>query len=251
LFALAASCLPAQAVAACTPITAVPYSIIKSGSYCLTQDLYTSITSGAAISVAASEVTIDFGGWMIANFNTNNQTQASGVLHSGGRGLIVRNGRIRGFLYGVRSTASEVTVQDMKLDTIARAGISLMGTGTALVEHNHIVNSGGPNYYGPLPVMGIEVNVTGAIVEHNTIVNITAMPAGSEIGIWLMNGVARDNTVTDYSKPSGNVDSVGVVLSGSLATGNAINNFQTGINGSSSVAEHNALAHCTTDYAIY
>jgi hypothetical protein len=80
-------------------ITSLPCTITTSGVYVLQQDfLSVNLASGAAIVVAADNVTINLNGHTISNAAAGASTGASGVYAANHANITVRNGTLRGFL---------------------------------------------------------------------------------------------------------------------------------------------------------
>jgi hypothetical protein len=98
----------------CTAITSLPYTISAPGTYCLLGNLTTSTPGGPAITIAANSVTLDLNGHKLAG-SAGPSTIAQGIVASGRRFVVVRNGIVRGFFSGVTidddSTAS--VIEDM------------------------------------------------------------------------------------------------------------------------------------------
>ena len=66
----------------CTPVGPLPAIITTGGTHCLTQNRSTSIASGAAITIAAHNVTLDLNGWRLGGFAAGTATQATGIRSS-------------------------------------------------------------------------------------------------------------------------------------------------------------------------
>ncbi len=135
----------AQEVTNCTEITSLPATISASGVYCMMQNLGTNITSGAAITITANNVTLNMNGFRLGGSTAGPATQANGIVAQDRRNITIRNGIIRGFRVGV--FLSEVTtdrssghlIENMLLDRMTAGGIFLSGTGLQ-VRNNNIVN---------------------------------------------------------------------------------------------------------------
>ncbi len=85
----------------CIPIAAVPYTVAAPGVYCLAADMSYPAESGAAITIAADDVTVDLRGYHLAGVATPT-TSALGIHAIGHSHVTVTNGGIRGFQVGVR-----------------------------------------------------------------------------------------------------------------------------------------------------
>jgi hypothetical protein len=82
-------------------IDSLPATISTPGVWCLRHDVSTAIGAGAAIQVAANNVTLDCNGFRIGGLAAGTGSMASGVYASGRQNTTVRNCGIRGFYYGV------------------------------------------------------------------------------------------------------------------------------------------------------
>jgi len=128
----------------CTPITSLPFTIAAPGTYCLTGDLSTQISTGNAITINANSVTLDLNGYKLAG-SAGTGTQANGVYATARKYVSVKNGVIRGFLRGVY-LASTNSVASLIEDIVAERNyfVSLMTEGFgSVVRRNRIVNGGG------------------------------------------------------------------------------------------------------------
>jgi hypothetical protein len=138
--ALAAS---PSARAECRAIAAVPFVITEPGSYCLAEDVGTTMTSGAAITIEANSVVLDLQDHRLGNLGAGSATTAVGVLvRSAGPSLasnvVVRNGTIRGFQTAVYAQARFLTVEDLRIDSPWRKGIELWGGVSASIRRCQI-----------------------------------------------------------------------------------------------------------------
>lgn len=82
-------------------ISSLPTTIAQPGSYKLMASLNYNAGTGAAITVAANNCTIDLNDYVITNLTAGNSTKAIGVSALGYDNLTVRNGDIVGFYVGV------------------------------------------------------------------------------------------------------------------------------------------------------
>jgi hypothetical protein len=137
-----------------TPISSLPFVISSGGSYYVTKSL--SVTSGNAITIAASGVTLDLNGFEITS--TESSPSHSGILISSGVANIrVMNGLIRGnvtlsgnsfsgsgFANGILATGSSpvnVTISNVSVSGCLSIGIDLLFAG--LVESCNVNTIGG------------------------------------------------------------------------------------------------------------
>jgi hypothetical protein len=217
---------PAETVH-CTPITAVPTIITVQGIYCFTQNLATSMTSGAAIEIQANNVILDLNGWKLGGQAAGLGTNAIGIYAASRQNITLKNGTVRGFSYGILlyGNASEGhIVEDIRADHNTYVGIEVDGHGN-LIRNNLVIATGGTTAGGPnatafgifagapVSVLNNDVidthatgistargiafsNVTGALAVNNRITN-------TDVGIEYANatGKYRDNRTTGVTTP--------------------------------------------------
>ena len=82
-----------------TPIASLPYTISSAGNYYLTQNLTYSGAAGNAITVNASNVTIDLNGYQLVCANSSYSTW--GIYANNVSNVSVKNGAIAGFAFGI------------------------------------------------------------------------------------------------------------------------------------------------------
>jgi hypothetical protein len=84
-----------------TVITSLPYTISSAGTYLLNQTLHYPLGSGNAITVTASNVTLDLNGYGIINTATQTTTTATCIFASNVENITIENGEIFGFQHGI------------------------------------------------------------------------------------------------------------------------------------------------------
>ena len=135
----------AQSYDNCTGfIKTLPATISLQGTWCLSEDVSTAIATGAAITVATNNVTLDCNDFKIGGLAAGPATKAVGVLAQEKLNVTVRRCNIRGFLYGVRlrnGTGGNVVEDNSFSGNTARA-ISVEGDGT-VVRRNLVRDTGG------------------------------------------------------------------------------------------------------------
>jgi len=207
---LAATCLvstltvPAFAETVnCTSITTLPYTISVQGVYCLTGDLVTGITSGAAITVATNNVTIDLNGYKVGGQAAGAGTDARGIVASNRSNVRIHNGIVRGFRYGVSLyLGSGHVIENMLLDFNTEKGIDVSYANGVIVRGNRVNNTGGTTF--GVDVYGIYVLAgSGVRVLDNDVATTARNSAntGSAYGIRVMASPAfiDNNRVSDSS----------------------------------------------------
>jgi hypothetical protein len=175
----------------CQTIWSVPYVVNASGNYCVQQTLAVSLAAGAAIEVRADDVAIDLRGFTIQN-TAGTDTRAVGVYGLSRKGVIIRNGTIRGFRYGVLLADSAGRSQGHAIERLrvldsTAAGISVTGV-NSLIWGNRVnrTTSAGPY------AVGISQAGSGTYVLSNTVNNTLAGELGGyAAAIDLTHGVRR------------------------------------------------------------
>jgi hypothetical protein len=168
-------------------IATLPATVDAPGTWCLSGDLTTSMSSGQAINVTSDNATLDCNG-----FRLDDSAQESGAMGfriEGRRNVVVRNCTVRGFHYGVY-------IDD--LDVPANGG--------HLVEDNNFIQS----HY-----VGIYLDGAGSTIRRNRVVESRGhTPTGAMFAIVTYGTVdIVDNTVQD-------VQSYGAAAAGMLVNGN-------------------------------
>jgi parallel beta-helix repeat protein len=152
---LAFSCLHFPGVAhaetynTCTGfITSVPVVISTQGTWCMKQDLATAMTSGAAITIATNNVTIDCNNFKLGGLAAGLATATEGVFAYDRVNATIRHCKIRGFRIGIDLTGSTSTsssshlIEDNRFDGNTYGAIYVRGDGS-LVQRNRIFDTGG------------------------------------------------------------------------------------------------------------
>lgn len=138
-----------------------PVTIVSAGSYRLTSNLSAATTSG--ISVAANGVQLDLGGFTISGPVVCNGTPVTctpssygpaGVVVAGSsEGVVVRNGHVKGFGYGIFSGPSNL-VEDVIASSNADSGIKALG-GTTVRRSTGVRNGR----------LGISIGIGGQVID--------------------------------------------------------------------------------------
>jgi parallel beta-helix repeat protein len=178
-------------------VDTVPTTISTQGVWCLRHDLSTAIASGAAITVATNNVTIDCNDFKLGGLAAGNASQAYGLFADNRQNVTIRHCNIRGFNSGIFLSAGDGhLVEDNRLDNNLYVGISVSGDNN-LVQRNRVFDTGGaaPNY-----------NIGYGIVAHadilgNIVSGVFANDANSySVGIFTTGDFAgveiRDNVVS-------------------------------------------------------
>lgn len=266
-FALAAiAVFPVQAeTTQCTEIASLPAILSVQGIYCLKHDLATNMTNGNAITIANSNITIDFNGFKLNGLAAGDATGAKGVYALNRRNITLRNGVIRGFMYGVSLDDSDSDLSntgghrlyDLVLDNNTYSAAYIEGTGNS-ISNNRVSSTGGSTLLSSAYALfnaGPSASMSGNIIR-----TTVAHTNGGSIGIASSGGTAviRDNEVTDTRFDSGG-SGFGIIATGtgSVIENNAILNQAVvagsqGINTSSStqnICLNNKIAAFSTAVA--
>lgn len=235
-----------------TSITTLPYVISKPGVYRLTGNLKTEMTTGAAITIQAANVTLDLGGFQIYNLPiARATTSAVGIYSNNNAYLNIRNGQVLGFYYGIMmdgpsaaSTNNNVDniINGIRLDCTVHTAIYMNNAQAHKVTGCIISNTGytSTNVLINRRARGIYCKGTdfsGCVIADNQVVNTGAhdldIEEGSGGGIFVYNGVfvlrnqiSRTYTAivaSDYCRVGGNIstgcNNQANLFNGTLATG--------------------------------
>ncbi len=246
----------------CTEITTIPTVITVQGVYCLKGNLLTSLTSGNAIDIQTNNVTIDFNGFKLGGLAAGTGTLARGVYAENRKNIVLRNGSIRGFYYGVyldenAGTSSGHLLEDLILDGNRAVGVIVEGTGM-VVRNNRIVNTGptdiATSAYGILmqnsensQIVGNFISKTtetswtrGVYVASSSLIEVRGNTvldtdgATSDRGIYIFDGTDStviDNRVLNAAGTGTNGITAAGTSSGINCIGNTVAGFTTATSG--------------------
>lgn len=202
-------CLGAGSAAAqtgpCVGIYSLPFRITRPGSYCLTRNLSTPITTGAAITIAASNVLLDLKGCKLEGTAAMGVTTAAGIKAEDRSSVTIRNGTIRGFETGVHlylaaypSPSSANVVEDLRIERSRTWGIVANGTGT-IIRRNLVYDLGDPTDINAIDTTGISTGGDSARILDNDISRVNNL-GGQSTGIQFEFGthqLAAGNRISD------------------------------------------------------
>lgn len=152
-------------------IDALPATINTQGVWCLRKDLATSVASGAAITIATNNVTIDCNDLKLGGLAAGAGTLAVGVQATGRQNVTIRNCAIRGFHRGAVLTGGGHAVVDSRFDSNTNFGIYVFGD-NAVVRNNRVINTGGAtgdSIWDKIAV-GIYIESSYAATVHDNVV---------------------------------------------------------------------------------
>jgi hypothetical protein len=202
--------LPAQRAQAetsnCTAINSLPTTITSQGVYCLKKDLSTSISSGAAITIASNNVTIDCNDWKIGGLAGGPGTQAVGIESDGRKNITIRNCGIRGFKHGIwadgPATAAYHLIENNRIDLSTMIGI-FVWVDSFTIRGNRILDTAGDDLWA----VGIYATGEGEVLD-NTVAGVSAgSNSGLAYGIYAENpgtgAIISRNRVSGLSSVQG------------------------------------------------
>lgn len=237
---------------ACTSVTSLPATISTQGVYCLKSNLVTSMgTDHNAITIRADNVTLDLNGWRVDGQAAGSGTLAVGIF-SEAANVIIKNGIVRGFSYGIYLYGRGALVRDMLVDQNTFVGVYVAGGMGVVIEHNRVIDTGGSTATPNSSAYGIfaESLSNYATISNNIVSGLTAMGNGDEYGIKALGlgSTVRDNVVSDTARPTGRGISYGIYQSRGSAVNNIVSNFDWGIYDYLGIYAHNTVYACQIPY---
>lgn len=186
----------------CSAILALPVTISTPGIYCLKRDLSTQLSTGAAITITANNVTIDFNGRTLSGA-AGPGSQAFGVYAADRSNLTLRNGTITGFNIGVflddtdrdYSNSGSHLLEGLTVDGNTVTGLQIEGR-TNTLNKNRVTDTGGSTVAGGIEVTGILINGPQTMVLDNTVARTVASGNGTARGIQVSASDADDSAMT-------------------------------------------------------
>ena len=179
-------------------IDVVPTTIATQGVWCMRKDLATAITSGAAITIATNNVTIDCNDFKLGGLAAGDATEAVGIEADNRINATVRHCNVRGFMYGTQLTGSGHAVVDSRFDSNTYSGIMASGDGLQ-IQGNRVSDTGGSTISPTINAAGITLATPtySATVRDNTIDTVFSL-GGTATGIaaGIMNGTVERNTIS-------------------------------------------------------
>jgi len=125
-------------------ISSVPTVISTPGTWCLKQDVSTTITSGDAIKIAANNVIVDCNDFRLDGIAAGLGTATVGIYANNRAGDTVRNCHVRGFYEGLyfQGTGGRHLIEHNHFDQNRFVGLRIEG-GNTTVRYNEILDTGG------------------------------------------------------------------------------------------------------------
>ncbi|HEY0660075.1 MAG TPA: right-handed parallel beta-helix repeat-containing protein [Lysobacter sp.] len=241
----------AQSYDNCTGfIDSLPATISTQGTWCLRSNVSTAMTSGAAITVATSNVTIDCNDFKVGGLAAGPTTWTYGVLAENRMNVTVRHCNVRGFYIGVslEGSGGGHLIEDNRLDQNAYGGIYVSGD-NSLVQRNRVFDTGGKpgnnTAFGiratadiigntvsgvhageaAVLVLGIEVNSEGHEVRGNHVRGLIPGTEGNANAIQA-NAFGATFTANRVSSDFPGTAGAGIWANGGFCIGNTVRNYQ-------------------------
>jgi hypothetical protein len=228
--------------ALCLPIITLPTTITAQGNYCLVQNLSTSQTTGAAVTIGTDFASLDLKGFKIGGGGAGLGTQAVGVYALNRKNITIKNGNIRGFLRGVYlqdDTGAQYTasqghlVHGLLADQNTKAGIHVMGRGNVVRQNQVVATTGTTSQGANADIFGILSEGPGARILGNDVTD--AFGVGSGFGYQIrahhaFGGVVEKNRIGTSSAGASTIGLHILNTQNLLAVGNRFTGLGAGIN---------------------
>ena len=212
----------------CEPITKAPHIITKSGCFYLKNDIMINDTSTNAITIRANDVTLNLAGFQVIGPKSTIGSNA-GVYGSNLKNILIENGIISNFLYGIRIDGEDVSTR-ITISKIEALGNYFRGVridaSESIVKNNKIKDTGGTNLYPDSFAMGIEVIGRNSVIRGNLIDGVNPVGVGEGVGISLSR--KRENSIVEENIIKGNKSkgsSFGIWLSAGFEKTKVSNNI--------------------------
>lgn len=209
-------------------IAGFPAFLASPGTYCLTEDR-TFGADGAAVTIEASDVTIDLQGFTLSGTAGPGHV-AKGIWASVGDRATVTNGTVAGFYYGVQLASGRGhQILDVRAEGSWYLGLAV-GNGGA-IRDCVVVGTGGSTFPEATIPIGIKAVGDAVAVTDNFVGDMTPPPGGEAIGISLDEGVGGVVARNVIANPEVSSDTWGVWNLGtaSAITDNLVIRFEHAI----------------------
>lgn len=242
--------------AACPPGSTImsnfPYYITEPGTYCMAAHTYVNPTSNSAwgaITIAASNVTVDLGRWELRGpgFFADAVSGYGVQITNNASDVTIRNGTIAGFNSGIvmwtnsgSNSVERLTIEDMQLRALGYAAVNVSLNSTCTdctiqnnqisnIDANRVQNQGG--YSG---AFGVRFDDSSDIkVLNNTITGVHSRGPMPSYGVYLLyssGALVKDNRISDiYGSATNDTGILAFGTSNMDAIDNRISYFYYGI----------------------
>jgi hypothetical protein len=216
-----------------TQITYLPFEITAQGAYYIAQNLSTSLTSGAAITISADFVVLDLKGFKLGGGGAGPATATKGVYALNRKNVIVKNGNIRGFFQGVLlegASGGNHVVENIRADGNTYAGIWVEGKGN-VVRRNQVISTTGTTLFANPDAFGIVAHGSGVKILDNDVTDTFGTGTGIGRGIQVNAGAGsileRNRVSNSIASPSRGIEVLG--SSDSLVSNNRLLKLDLGL----------------------
>ena len=218
-----------------TPIATLPFTIAASGNYYLASNLAYSGTAGNAITINASDVTIDLQGHRLVCGAPPSNT-AAGIAAVDRNDLVIRNGSILNFNCGISltgATPQRGIVEKLNILSARQAAIWSESKGI-VIRDNTICGTGSGVTSGPwIEIIGIRSRGDESRIVNNDVID-TYRPNCTGWGIVCYGGIVQGNRVTNTSQGTTGIFVLSSKLRG-FALENCVSCFKVGVDGGGNV----------------
>ena len=238
-------------------ITSGPHTINSAGYYQLGADLGVASTSGAIITINASNVTLDFAGHYIVGPN-NPASQLSGVLVTEQGNVNIQNGTIafcyRGVNVSGNGSSTSIAINNQVRNMLIRRcffeAIRLQTVSGSSVRDCRVTFTGGSTVTNNVFAVYSSAGTGGNQILNTTVSSTTATAANAiAYAIYAdSQGALVSNCTVDTATSSGTGGTSYGIFGPDFAVGNVISNCQTGISGAIKYKD-NLTANCTTTFS--
>lgn len=242
-----AFCILSSSVYAQTAISSCPYTASSPGNYVVTSNLG---SSGTCITANVDDVTIDLQGYTLTGNGTGSGIFSQGAGYPSPKNLIVTNGTIIGFDYGILSYGQDVLLFKLHvlsnttdgvnltdravLDVVESIGNGVRGAvvgGHTLILKSRFDDNGGIgiDIGSQSQIINSDVSDNGStgITGTGRLVNVTVKGNGAD-GVDLTSNSSDLNSITDSDISHNTNDGVNIVCPG-IISHNAIRRNNTNI----------------------
>lgn len=191
----------------CIPISSLPIVINKPGTYCLTNNLVNKANQHA-ITIAVSGVAVDMQGFTVDSANLQTDNSLYGIYSLDARDITIKNGIIRGFMYGIYLSDSKGSdtsmdslsggylIENMVITNSLSRGIRIEGANN-VIKNCTVTSTGGTTLFDNSFAIGIEIFGPGSVIENNTVTETYACGKGESVAISFSNNASGSNAYSN------------------------------------------------------
>ncbi|MFZ5453981.1 MAG: right-handed parallel beta-helix repeat-containing protein [Thermodesulfobacteriota bacterium] len=215
-----------------TQITSVPYTITSPGLYCLSRNLTYSNSTGYAITVTVSGVTLDLMGFSLSGNGKNSYTTTGIFVNAELEGVEIRNGTVTSFGgYGIFTQGCKgVRLIGLRVQDNGGMGVRIQGSNHLAMGCSFLDNGGIGATIGQSLIKGNQAygNTGGLHISSGSVISGNVCLNNSAIGISTGTGCSvLDNSVMGSGSYGINV-SDGCTVKGNTCRGNTGGGINTG-----------------------